>query len=177
MLEQGGTLKIRMLLAAIAIAGGAALASACNDDGEALTLEEYFERVDELDQAEQDRSAEVEQEFEELPDDAPIDEYADRFERQIDSLETFASDMDDIEPPDEVADLHDDVVSALNEATDTFGGVVEEFRDAGSLEEGFAVLDGVDDSAIQRATDACLDLEQIAADNNIDADFDCGENE
>jgi hypothetical protein len=162
------------LFAAIALVGFGAFASGCDDDGGGnLTLEEYFERVDELDNEQQSKSDELERELDDLGDDASPDDAADSFEKQIELLEQFRSDLDDINPPAEVEDAHERVVTSLAAASDQFDGVIEEFRNADSIEDAFASLDDADFSEIEKANEACRELEQIAADNNIEVDFDC----
>jgi hypothetical protein len=172
----GETVFIRTVLAAIALVGFGVLSSACSGD-DALTLEEYFQEVGELDDEQAERSAEVEQNLEELGDDASVDEFADLFDDQVASLSKFGADLDNIDPPEEVEDEHEEAVRAINAATEQFDAAIDDFRDADTVDEGFATIDEADTSEIDNATAACRDLEQIALDNNIEADFDCGEDE
>lgn len=166
---------IRVLVAALALIGGGTLVAACNDDGGSLSLEEYFERVDELDQAQQDRSTELEDELDALGEDASVDQVADSFQDQIGVLRDFVDDMDDLEPPDEVRETHDEAVRALNAAADQFASALEDFRDAASIEAAFAAFESADLSESEKADDACRELQAIANDNDVGVDLDCGD--
>jgi vacuolar-type H+-ATPase subunit I/STV1 len=164
---------IRTLLAAIALVGFGALGVGCNDDGDEMTLEEYFQRIDELDQRLQDRSQELEDELDALGEDASLEDAADSFEEQVNALQEFIDDMEDLDPPGEAREAHDEAAEALNAAVEQFDGLIEDFRSADSLEDAFALTENADFSAIERANEACRELERIAADNNIDVDLDC----
>lgn len=172
-------MSVRAVLAVIAVVAFGPVASGCGDDGggDKLTLEEYFEKIDELDNEQQTASDRLNSEVEELGEDASPDDVADSFQKQVDLLEDFTDDLDDIDPPDEVQDAHDEVVSALRDAPAEFESLIDEFREADSIEEAFGAFEDSDFSAIEKADEGCRDLEAIAADNNIDVDLDCGEDE
>lgn len=175
---QGGRVRIRLLLAATALVGFGAFASGCNDDGGGtLTLEEYFEKVAKLDDEQTRKSDEIDAEIQDLGEDPSPDQVADSFQEQIDLLDGFRADLDDINPPSEVEDAHNEVVRALDAAGEQFGELVTEFREAESVEAAFGAFDDSDFSELEKAMVACRELEQIAADNNIEVDFDCDDDE
>jgi hypothetical protein len=174
-LEQGGRLKIRLVLAAIALAGGAALASACRGDGEALSLEEYLQKVEELSQAEDNRSGEIEEELDALGQDATPGDIANSFEQQLENFSDFVDGMSDVEPPSEVEDTHEEAVEALQAAVDDFDGLVDDLAGAESIEDVSSIFEGIDESNFERATQACHDLQGVADDNDISVDLRCEE--
>ncbi len=156
---------------ALAVAG---LAMGCSDDGGGeLSIEDYFEKLEALDDEQQAASDELDKELDDLGDDVSTDAFADTFEKQVKLLETFADDVDDLDPPAEVKDAHDRVVSGLRGARDQFDTIIETIRDADSVDEAFNSLDDAAFSEIEKATEACRELETIAADHNIEVDFDC----
>jgi len=168
----------RTLLVTVALLGLGAFTWGCNDDGGGtLTLEEYFEKIDGLDQAQVEQSDAIEAELDALGEDATPDQVADSFQEQVDLLGDFVADLDDIDPPAEVEETHNEAVRALDAAQEEFGELITAFREAETVEEGFAAFDEGDFTEIEKADAACLDLEQIAADNNIEVDLDCGEGE
>lgn len=165
---------VRMVMVTIALVGLGAFAPGCNDDGSGtLTLEEYFEKVDELDDNQTRQSDEIERELDAMGEDASPDEVADSFQKQVDLLDDFRADLDDIKPPAEVEEAHNEVVRALGGATEQFDELVAEFREAESVEAAFAAFEDSDFSEIEKANEACRELEGIAAENSIEVDFDC----
>jgi hypothetical protein len=166
-------LIIRTVLAAVVLAGLGAFASACTEDGSALSLQEYFERVSELDNEQREASNDIEDELDGLGEDATVDQVADLFDEQIDVVRDFREGLDDLDPPDQAADAHDEAVESLGAALEQFESFIEDFRGADSIEDAFARLEAVEFDELERSNDACRDLEEIAADNDIEVDFDC----
>ena len=123
-------MKVRLLLSAFALAGSIAFATGCNEDG-SLSLEEYFERVEELSQEEDERSTEIEQELDDLGQDATPDDIAESFQEQLDNFDEFIDDLGDVDPPSEVEDAHDEAVEALGAAREDVEGIIDELRDDG----------------------------------------------
>jgi hypothetical protein len=162
----------RTVLAATALMGFGAFASACNDDG-SLSLDEYFQQVEEIDKTNTERQGELEGQFDELGPDSSVDDAADLFEQQVDLLRDFHGDLDDIEPPDEAEDAHNRAVEALGEGLETFDSFIEQFREADSIEEAFGQFEDSDFAAFDRADEACRDLVQVATDNGVDVTLDC----
>lgn len=164
---------MRILMVTIALVG-LVFAPGCNDDdGDSLTLEEYFQKVEEIDRSQIERSDALETRFDELGEDASVDEAADLFDEQVDLLRDFHGDLEDVEAPEEVADAHGRAVEALGDAVDTFDDLANRFRDADTLEEAFGQFDDSAFADFERADEACSDLVQVAADNNIEVELDC----
>lgn len=171
----------RLLMAALAM--GALLlvalaAGACDDDGDGVvSLDEYFRQIDELDNELATSSDALEGQFDAL-DTASVDEARDLFDQQIDLLDGFLDDLDAIDPPEEAANAHDEALSAGRELATALRSAIDRAADAASIEEFFSLFDDPElDAADTRLTEACLDLEQIAADNAITVDLDCEDEE
>ena len=154
------------------------VAAACGDDGGggALTLGEFFQRVQELDDEFESRTDELDSQFNELDEGSSVDDAVDLLEQQVALVEEFIDGLADLEPPDEAADLHAEAVDAGRDVEDAFNGLLDQAQDAGSIDELFGTFEsGEFDEVFARFEQVCLDAEQLAADNGITVDFDCEE--
>lgn len=162
------------LIAIVAVVGGWSAVACGNDGGGALTLEEFFQRVDELDEDLEAKSAELDEEFDALGDEPTIDEAVGIFRQQIALVDEFVSDLEALDAPPEAEDLLAEAVSAGGEVVQIFNEQVDQAEGAATLDEFFASFDEVGtDAAFQRFEQVCLDAEQLAADNEITIDLDC----
>ncbi|MEX2160249.1 MAG: hypothetical protein WEB04_12685 [Dehalococcoidia bacterium] len=162
----------------------AALGAACSDDGggKTLTLDEYFQQLDAIQNENDATFATQEASAEEPAEDASGEELAaflrDSVTESADTLRDTGSKGGDLEPPDEVADAHDDIVAAINTAADALDAAADDVPDTLTIEE---LADGTffDDEALNAAFDgittACNALEAIATENNITVDLACDE--
>jgi hypothetical protein len=161
------------LIAVLVLAFGAIVAACDGDD--ALTLEEFFQRLEQVaDEFEAD-SAPLEEELGQLTEESSPDEALDIIRRQADLIEDFVDELDDLSPPDEAADLMDEVVSAGRDVVQALRDGIDDAEGAESIEEAFANFETWEVST--RFDQTCLDVEQLAADNGITIDLDCGEDE
>jgi hypothetical protein len=159
----------------------ALVAGACNDDGDdggdgAASLEEYFAAVQGADAEFSSATDELSAEFEALADDQ-VSEAADLLDEQAALLSGFADDLDAIEPPDEVSEVHNAAISSLRVYSDVFGAAIDDFREAPTISEAFNTFAEVDQSSLEAAQGDCVELEQIAATNDIELDLSCGDGE
>ena len=170
-----------MLLAAVTLVGFGVFAQGCGDDdgggGSTLTLEQYFEQVDELDDERMVKSDELNREIIDLGTDASADDAADSFQGQVDLFEDLRSQLDAISPPAEVDDAHKNFIRVLGVSKGQFEEVIEEFRNADSVEAAFEALEDSEFTPVEDISAACRELEQIAADNDIEVDLDCDDDE
>lgn len=166
------------VVALIGVLAAAAFGAACKDgDGGALSLEEYFQQLDEAQNEVDQRFEEAFQQLEPGPDASEEDIAA--FARQV--VQTFSSVLGDaegtiggLEPPAEAEDAHNALVQAIGDASTAIEGVEDDIPDALSLEEVDAVLGTTEVEAATAAIDeACSDLQAIADDNGIDVDLEC----
>jgi hypothetical protein len=171
-----------MRIRTVALAGIAGLslalgvvAAACGGDGggDSLTLEEYFQRLDELDNKLTEQTDALEPRLESLSEAEALEQLPEILTQQGALFEDFSDGLADLDPPAEAEDLHIEAVDAL-------GDLVDANRDARDQAEGvdsFADLEevfGEDLTAAEaRITQVCLDAEQLAADNDITVDLDC----
>ena len=161
-------------IALLAVAGG----WACNDDGgDDLTLEEYFQRVDEIDN---DSTERIDAVFNGITDENDVEQFRDAFKDFAPIIDDVASDFDDLDPPDEAKDKHDAMASALNAFSDKASEIADGVDDieASTPDEFFGTIgDQGFDAASDTFTAACVDLQQLATDNNITVEIDCSEEE
>ena len=156
----------------VMVAGIAAAAGwACDDEGNALTLEEYFQRIEEADSEANERSDEV---FETEPE--TVEEAQDQLQDLPDIIRDFIEDLENIEPPEEAQDAHERVVEGGREAADQFEDIIDEASDAESIEDFFAALSSDEFANVGQAfDDACQELQALADENEIDVTLNCGE--
>jgi hypothetical protein len=167
-------MKTRLLALAVALgvlAGFGVAAGACtSSDGSALTLEEFFQQVDELDNRSNDQFGELDSQLGVDPD---IDAFIEIFPQYVDVFDDLLAGLEDLEPPAEAKDAHDEAVEAGQAFREEFAGLVENAGDAATVDEVFAAADEAFDAADQRFTDACLALQGIADENSITVALDC----
>jgi hypothetical protein len=164
---------LALIVAAGALVAFGAVAGACTSSGGALTLEEYFQELDDLDNQTTENFDAIDTE---LGDDPSLEQVQDAFPRYLDIFNDFIGDLEDLNPPDEVQDAHDEAVEAGQAFREELSTFVDQAADAETLEELFASAENeAFDTADQRFTDACLALEGIAGDNSITVDLDCEE--
>ena len=171
---------VPLALAAVLLAFGA-IASACGSGGEALTLEEFFQRVGELDDEQATREGEIEAQLEDLETLEEAEALArirDNFPQFVTLLEDFVDGLAALEPPEEAAELHEEVVRAGREVVRLFGDLVGEVENVESLEDFFVLFEIEEvNAATERFDQVCLDTEQFAANNGIEVDLDCDDEE
>ena len=168
---------LRLAFPAILLAAMAALAAACGGSGETLTLEEYFQRLDELDNQADERGQAIEDEFPQaFEEPKPTQEFINSLAALVGD---FVDSLEQIDPPAQVEDAHNEAAAAgtefaqiLEEAAPQLEGV----ESASELEETLGDLFAEDSefaAADERFTNSCVALQQIADDNDIDADLEC----
>lgn len=144
---------------------------ACTDDkGNALTLEEYFQQLDELDNQSSDRGDAL---FADI-DLTDLDAVKGAYAEFPDIVEDFITGLEDLNPPDEAKDAHDEAIAAAEGFREVLNDAVDEAQNATALDDLQQIGEGeAFTEADDRFTSACLDLEEIATDNNIEVDLDC----
>lgn len=153
-----------------------AISAACGDGGATLTLEQFFERLQEIDDDFEARSSDLETEFANLGEEEFLQQAPPLLRRQAELLGEFVDGLSALDPPEEAADLHDEAVAAGREAEELFRQQIDEAEAADSIEALFTAFESEElTSAFDRFDQACLDAEQLAADNGITVDFSCAE--
>jgi hypothetical protein len=161
----------------------AAFAVACSDSGGgSLTLDEYFQKLDEIQNNSDAFFATQQASTAEPSPDASGEEVATFLRNNVSDSASALRDAGTaagrLEPPDEVADAHADIVAAINGAADALDSAAGAVPDTIAFEELTTAADTLFNnqelSAAQEAiTTACKALEAIATDNNITVDLAC----
>ena len=166
-----------VLLAVLAFAG------ACGGSG-GLSLEEYFKRLDEIDNRSAERSDALQDQLnlisdETAPDQERIDAAQSTFPEFATIVDEFFESVDKLEPPKEARENHQEAVDAAKAVFTFFDDISADVAGAESLAEldqALSVLNSSEASAAnQGLTDACLTLQRQADDNNIDVNLECGQ--
>ena len=174
--------SLAMLAAAALLVGLAAFGVACKNGGGSLTLEEYFQKIDEVQNNNDATFATQEASQGEQSADASGEELAtfvrDSITASADTLRDSAGKADDIDPPDEVAGPHADIVAAINNAVTALDGMADSMPDTvtlADLEQGTFFDNEELNAAFDSLATACNTLEEIATANNITVDLACDE--
>lgn len=170
-------MNIRLLaltvVVGLLVAFGVAAGACTSKDGKAVTLEEYFQELDGLDNRTTEDFDALDTELGDNPD---IEQLRDVFPQYLDIFDDFLAGLEGLEPPDEVQDAHDEAVEAGQAFRVEFGALVDQAADAETVEDFFAAAEGETFAAAdQRFTDACLALQGIADENSITVALDCEE--
>ena len=167
-------LFVLLFIAVLLLALGT-IAAACGDDDE-LTLEEYFQRVeglsDEADERFEPLVEALDQEFESEADQ--VEATRAFFNADIPILRDFVDALDDLDPPTEVEDPHDEAVAGGAEMVEFLADFTDRFADVESTSELEELLDAPElEAASDRFDKACFALQDIADANGIVVDLEC----
>ena len=159
-----------VLIAASLLAVGS-FAVACGGDDEPLSIQEYFARFDRL--GEQLNVSLQEADAANDGEDA-LTVIQENLANSRALYASFADGVSDLEPPDEIKSQHEELVGAIR----AFGEVLNEYSDevsaVDSMEELQALATDEElNAAAVRSEQACLVLEQFAADNRVETDLNC----
>ena len=164
--------------AAILLAVGA-VAGACGGGGEALTLEEYFQRLDQIgDEADQKFQALDGGPGEEASDEEIADYIDSLTQQEIVIIADFIANLRDLDPPAEAEDVHAEAIESGEAAAQALQALADGIPDALSAAEAeafFAEPDPDVEAAFRRFDDACFAFQAVADNNNIDVDLECEE--
>lgn len=161
------------LITALVLAFGAVAVGCDGDEDDALTLEEFFQQMEETGNEFAADSDLLEEELAQLTEQSSPDEALDIIGRQADLIEDFVDELDDLDAPEEAADLMDETVSAGRDLVQALRDGIDNAEGAESLEDVFASFETMEVGS--RFEQTCLDAEQLAADNGITIDLDCEE--
>ena len=116
----------------------------------------------------------MEEEFDSEPEQ--IEAFRGTFAAVLPVFQDFIDDLDDLDPPAEVADAHGDLVAGFADLIGGLEDLVDQLAEVESTAEFTELLLGPDSgfaSAIGQLAVACLQLQSIANDNDIDANLEC----
>jgi hypothetical protein len=170
--------RVKVLL----IAAGAALAAlsvwACGG-GDGQSLEGYLEDYAALNEDYSERFADLEAEFEDsdvLTDpDVTVEDIVDLirevFEEGQTLVEDAIEDLEDLDPPDEAVDAHEEELDTARELLEIFEDTLDELDDIDSPEELEDLGSRLQDLDISGG--GCEDLAELAEDNDINVEINC----
>lgn len=153
-------------------------AAGCGDDGGGeLALDDYFERLEEIDREFTERSDEAASELDAETDgeenlDDVRDEYRDAFDEFREIGEGFVDEVRDLDPPETAQAAHDAAVSAYETLLAELRVVIDEFENAATFDDLRGRLSGYE-AAAGRVRETCAELEQLAVDEGIEIDLQC----
>jgi S-methylmethionine-dependent homocysteine/selenocysteine methylase len=158
------------------------LLAACGKDGQ-LSLESYFERLEEIDNRSSERNAALAERVdmiseESLPDQERIDAARSAVPEFVASLQEFLAGLDKLEPPAEVRKEHEEALAAGNADLAYFKDLetsVAEAQSIAELDQAMSLLVSPEFTfADGRFTNSCLALQAAAEENHIDVSLACG---
>jgi len=169
-----------LLLACALLALGAVAAGCKNGDGStstAGTLREYFQRVQELDKQASSRLDVISQILN-TPTDSEEQKLAaikDYITQQIAIDKDLRGGLQQLSPPDEVKDAHQEAIGGLTAFIDFAQNVVDQAAAATAAVDLIAILDNPEARSIStRLQESCVGLQKAAADHGIQITLDCG---
>lgn len=173
------TRSLPLAFIAVLLLAFGAIVAACGGGGEPLTLEEYFRRFEVLSDELDERSEAPEEQFDEQTastdsEEGLIDALRDFFRASRPLLVDYLDGIDELTPPEQAQDAHNEILDTgrdLLAAFDNFFDRLEDVESSAALEELFEEDSFVDTG--ERFEEACLVLQEIARENDIDVDLRC----
>ena len=173
----------RSALVVVALMAGSALLAACGGgdggggDGGELSLDEYFQQLEDIKETYDARGEALDQEAETLEED--VGAFQDYFGDLRDIFDDALDDVKGLNPAAEARDAHDEFVAALTAAQVELGDFGDQIADVETVSELMATFAELDTPGFEATGEniekACRDLQAIADENDIDVDLDCEE--
>jgi hypothetical protein len=153
------------------------VAGACKNGGgsggDALTLEEYFQQLDEAENGFREKDGPLNDQLSAL-DDSTVDQAPDLLEQVQEAINEFVDALEGIEPPDAAATAHQETVAGFQQLSGLFEEALPQVKDATTLEEAFAPFSTDEFMSISDSLDGtCAALQGVADDNDITVDLGC----
>lgn len=157
--------------------------SACGGGGSELSLEEYFQEMgaiaQELDEKQSDLAERYDEDVNAAADEEEVLQLtAQFFEDGAGQTRAALDKVKKLNSPSEVREAHKEFVAAGEALVALFPDVIRRARDAKSAKDIEALVDELGgppfSDAGNRSDEACLALQEIADENNIDVDLTCG---
>ena len=160
------------LIVVLLLAFGA-VAAACGGGGEPLTLEEYFQRLEELSN-ELDQGADaLEPTVEGSPDDQ-IEVFQEALNGFLPVLADFFKGIKEMNPPEELEEPHSGFVARSDDVLKAVESLVDELETVESEAELNEVIARFESSAaLAPVGQACLALQRVFDERELDVDLRC----
>ena len=170
---------LRLAFIAVLLLAFGAIAAACDGGGDPLTIQEYFEALETLSDDLNERSDALDEQFEDDFANAESEEdaialFQEFFPQALPFFEDFVGGINDLNPPEQVEDAHGELEEASGDLLAAVEDLVDQMEDVESdadLVELFGEESFLD--AGERFEEACVDLEEIAGENELEVGLDC----
>ncbi len=169
----------RITLAMIAAVSFAWLGAACNGGGGASSLEDYFKDYEQLDNKAEDATADLQREFDAALSATTLDadvraDLQEYYSRQIEIRQDYVEDIAKLEPPESARAAHDASVNSYEAVLAAFNDIVDDIGEAQTTDDLTTIFSGdALTAAVDAATKACVDLQEVADDNNVNINLEC----
>jgi hypothetical protein len=145
------------------------------------TLQEYFERVQQLSADADGKSEEIDEEYAHLFDGTDEEfgpesreEYERYFRAQLDPLDDLADGLSGVDAPSDVSDEHDRLVAVFKDIRGSYETFIDEIGGVDTNEDLAEVFFSNDFiAAASEFEAACKNLQAIADDRDISVDLEC----
>jgi len=168
----------RFLTLVLAVVAGSLLLAACGDgQGEELSLDEYFQQFDAIEEVMYTSIGALEGGSEGVIGE-DIEATRDYVVDYHDIVEQGLNDVKALQGPSEVGDVQDEFVGALSNMISLWDDLSDRLADVETTSELQTLLtEAVNEApwleASQQLTDACRELQGIADENGIEVILDC----
>jgi hypothetical protein len=160
----------------LAVATAATVLTGCS--GGAMSEEAYFAEMEAISQNADDELASWEDSTRDAFANVTSAEEATEAFRPLledarDIVQTTLDEIEDLSPPDEVADEHTAFADSIRALLKEFQRLLDDYDTLG-FEGVVAAIQGQDLQGLERASDeACADLQDAAEDSGVDVDLNC----
>ncbi len=158
-------------LSALACGGGGTGGS----EGPPLTLEQYFQQLDAIDNTSQARFERIGQQLsEQQPPEQALSTIKDVYPEEVATLQDLLGGMERLRPPAEVKSEHDAAVDALRSLVEVTEKNAKSIASATLFSQVTDLLSSQESTdASKKTSDTCLALEKAGTDRGITVDLDC----
>jgi len=173
-------LFVPLVAAALVLAFGTVAVACGGGNGDGLTLEEYFQRLEALSTDNDQRGVALFESFGEefSSEEEQIRATQEFWKEFLVLLGQFVNGLDDIDPPAEAEAAHEESVDAGAVMLKAYQELVDQMAEAESVSE---LAEGFGDIELGASSDrfeqACVALQGIADANGIDVSLNCGDEE